>query len=251
MQNKNKPKYGLTPSSSRKAINSPSSSHGSVVKSSSHKTLRQPQSTRAARKELSSTVRVAKYLSASNVSHGSFDHKSSASCENDARLRRGEEPKSCKIKAKIPQAIFAPIMINKSNTAEIAVAGKAAKHHYGPSKVKQSAYCPSKAVRDQVFDSLHPFNAEQIMATTGRAKRAKKDTDTPSKSAAAEPHKWRTFTKTSLAGTELLLRPTVGATSAQRPFVSAVPSQGLTHKLSQSASLSNSSAQTAPTTADE
>ena len=67
------------------------------------------------------------------------------------------------------------------------------KRRHGPAKVKQSVYCPSKAMREQYLIDVHPFNAEQIMSGTVRAKPKTEPTSKYSSNIKASDRKWEDF----------------------------------------------------------
>jgi len=155
--------HGMTPSSVKmhKAVNSSLSSTStnshcnSVVKSASYKSLHPV--TNSVRKESVNAVKVSKCLQ----KHSTFDSKSSSPDQYVAKgpTTRKEELQN-ELKNKI-SAYTIPLLASASNTK---------KFKNGPAKVKQSIYCPSKAMREQyLIDTSNPISAEQIIANTGRA----------------------------------------------------------------------------------
>ena len=159
MQNRNKSKSGLTPATVKpqKVVNSSVSTgcitcHSSVIKSSSHKFLHSLPVDPKAKQEFIHPVKVSKCMP--NKAYSTFDAKNSVCDTNNAVLHTKNEELHTELKFKIGS--YANPLLNP------------VKRRHGPAKVKQSIYCPSKAMRGQVFESLHPFNAEQIIANTGR-----------------------------------------------------------------------------------
>ncbi len=165
MQKRVTPKYGFTPpaSRSRKVINSsigPASISGSYRESISQSATVQSariSRTKGASATAANSVRVSRYVSSGL--HNSFDGKC---CSGDGdRNRQGASQTSLRVPPATPGAHS-----GNNNKPTMSSAANSVKRIYGPGKVRHAVYCPSKAMKEQVFDSLHPFNAEQIMAAT-------------------------------------------------------------------------------------